>query len=360
MSEPLFLRACRGEATRRIPVWIMRQAGRYLPEYQELRARHSFLDLCRTPELAREATLQPIRRFGFDAAILFSDILIPFEPMGLGIRFDDSGPHVTAAVRSRADVARLKPLDTRQDLPFVREAIRLTSAALGETPLIGFSGAPFTLATYAIESGSSKRFASTKSLLFSEPDTAHSLFRHLTDAVIDYLSAQIEAGAAAYQLFDTWGGVLSEADYRRFALPYLSEIFTKLRPQGVPGILYVNDGAHLFAAIHEAGSDVVGVDWRADLRHARRSLPNRALQGNLDPAVLLASKEAVRVRTQETLAAGAAEGGYVFNLGHGILPDTPVDRVETLVATVRAFRRTPSDPAIGAVNARGGRRGGTA
>ncbi len=317
----------------------MRQAGRYLPEYRSLRSRVSFLDLCRTPDLSVEATLQPIRRYGFDAAIIFSDILIPLEPMGLGTHFEDNGPIIMNPVRTRADAEKLRPLDARNDLPFLTESIRLAVAELGDTPLIGFSGAPFTLACYAVEGRASKDFARVKSLLYSEPRVAHALLRRLTDAVVDSLEAQIDAGARVYQIFDTWGEVLSAADYRTFSLPYLSVIFDRLRGRGVPGILYVRGASHLLDVIHDAGPNVAGIDWRTRFRDARERLPECVLQGNLDPAVLFSSEDTLRARVLDTLSRGTEQGGYIFNLGHGILPDTPVEHVEILVETVRSFTR---------------------
>jgi len=343
-EQPLFIRACRGESTNRIPIWIMRQAGRYLPEYRTLRSRVSFLDLCRTPELAMEATLQPIQRYDFDAAIIFSDILIPLDPMGLDMRFDDRGPIIMSPVRTRADVDRLRPLNTASDLPFLPESIRLVTQELGDVPLIGFCGAPFTLACYAVEGRTSKDFTRIKSLLYSDPHVAHALLRQLTDAVVDSITAQLDAGARVFQIFDTWGGLLSASDYRSFSLPYLSVVFDRLRGRGAPGILYVKGAAHLLDVIYEAGPDVVGIDWRTGFAEARERLPRCVLMGNLDPAVLFSSEETLRDRVSNTLREGAEGGAYVFNLGHGILPDTPVENVETLVETVRSFSRNGTEP----------------
>jgi uroporphyrinogen decarboxylase len=338
----LFVRACRGEATDRIPVWMMRQAGRYLPEYRELRERVSFLELCRTPEIACEATLQPLRRFSFDAAILFSDLLVPLEAMGLDFGYPAGGPRVTDPVRTRADLDRLRPVDTRAALGYVPDAVRLLVGELGPTPLIGFGGAPFTLASYMVEGGPSKNFEHTKGMMVADPDAAHRLFGYLADTIIDYVGAQLDAGAAAYQLFDSWGGMLSDADYRAFCLEPLTRIVDGLRRYGAPSILYVNGGGHLLDTIGEVGADVVGVDWRLDLALVRAQLGDRArcLQGNLDPVVLLGPEETVRARTREVLERGViGDGGYVFNLGHGVLPPTPPANVGAMVDTVHAFAR---------------------
>jgi uroporphyrinogen decarboxylase len=303
--------------------------------------------MCRTPELAVEVTLQPIRRFGFDAAILFSDILVPFEPMGLDLSYPEGGPRIANPVRSRRDVEALRPIETERDLPYVTDAVRLAVDNLGETPLIVFTGAPFTLASYAVEGGSSRQFAAIKGLMFSEPDIAHTLFQRLADMIVEHLGAQIAAGASAFQVFDSWGGMLSVEDYRTFALPYLRDIFARLRDTGVPGILFVNGGSHLLEVAHEVGSDVVGIDWRTDLVDAHRRLPSRALQGNLDPTVLFGSADLVRQRVTATLESGARTDGYIFNLGHGILPGTPPENVEVLLSCVRAFERASAGLEVG-------------
>ena len=342
-TDPLFIRACRGETTPRIPIWIMRQAGRFLPEYREVRERTSFMDLCRSPELILEVTMQPIRRFGFDAAIVFSDILLLLEPMGLEVDFSEGPPRIRNPIRDRDAVQKLHPLNTQKDLPFLPRAVEILCGELGDTPLIGFAGSPFTVASYAVEGGGSKSYAHLKGMLFGDPDAAHALFRRLTDAIVDVIDAQLAAGARAFQVFDSWGGMLGEADYRQFALPYLNEIFDRLRPRGAPGILYVNGGAHLVDVLADIGSDVVGVDWRTDLVTARAKLPGKALQGNLDPTVLLGNAVTIQERTQETLRAGTTGGGgYIFNLGHGILPPTPPENLAMVVDAVRAFEREGS------------------
>jgi uroporphyrinogen decarboxylase len=334
--DSLFLRACRGEATERPPLWIMRQAGRYLPEYRAIRSTVSFLDLCKRPDLACEVTLQPIRRFGFDAAILFSDILIPVEAMGLPVEFpNDGGPKLRAPVRTKADVDRLRVPDA-DATPFVWEAIRKIRAGLPPgTPLIGFSGAPFTLASYMVEGGGSKTFARVKGLLHSDPDAARGLLQKLAHTVTRYLAAQIEAGVQAVQLFDSWGGALAPDDYESFALPYTTEIVASLRGKGVPIIVYVGDGGTLLERIARTGCDVVGLDWRVDIGEARARLgPDRPVQGNLDPCALFAPPEVV-TRKARAIVASAGGRGHIFNLGHGILPETPIASVEALVRAVR-------------------------
>lgn len=348
-EDSLFLRACRNERTKRTPVWLMRQAGRYLPEYRAIRARSSFLEMCRTPEIAVEVTLQPIRRFDFDAAILFSDILIPLEAMGLEIAYPEGGPTIANPVRDRAAVEALRAVETARDLPYVTDAVRLAVRELDRTPLIVFTGAPFTLASYAVEGGSSRQFAALKGLMFSEPDVAHALFRRFADMIVEHLGAQIAAGASAFQVFDSWGGMLAAEDYRTFALPYLRDIFARLKGTGAPGILFVNGGSHLLEVAHEVGSDVVGIDWRTDLADAHRRLPGRALQGNLDPTVLLGRPDIVRDRVMATLEGGAHADGHIFNLGHGILPGTPPENVEALLTCVRAYERTNIGIAAGRV-----------
>jgi uroporphyrinogen decarboxylase len=336
MSD-LFLRACRGEAVERTPIWIMRQAGRYLPEYRALRERHDFLTLCRTPELATEVTLQPIDRLGVDAAILFSDILIPAEALGLTFRFEP-GPVLDAPVRSRADIERMIRRDPREAVPYVYETIRCLRRALeGRVPLIGFAAAPFTLAVYLVEGGGSKNHDRIKSLLYGDPATAHALLEKVADLTADYVAAQIEAGAQAIQLFDTWAGLLAPADYEEFALRYVRRLMEGLRDTGVPRIYFALDASHLLDPLRSCGADVLGMDWRVPLDAANRRLEGRfALQGNLDPCALLAPADVVEARAREVLRAAEGLPGHVFNLGHGILPGTPVEHVQRLVRTVQS------------------------
>ncbi|HJZ87422.1 MAG TPA: uroporphyrinogen decarboxylase [Polyangia bacterium] len=338
-AQPLFLRACRGEPTERRPLWLMRQAGRYLPEYREVRAQISFLDLCKHPELACEVTLQPIRRFGFDAAILFSDILVPVEAMGCPVVFPDpGGPMLPQPVRVPADIERLRVPDPAAEMPFVLEALRRVRAALAPaTALIGFAGAPVTLASYMVEGGSSKNFTLLKGLLHGAPAAARLLLGKLADTVALYLAAQVEAGAQAVQLFDTWAGMLAPDDYSEFALPYTAQIVSALRARSVPVIVYVNGGGTLLERVARTGCDVVGLDWRIDIAEARARLgPERPVQGNLDPCVLLSTPEVV-ARKARTIGAAAGARGHIFNLGHGVLPETPLASVEALVEAVRGL-----------------------
>ena len=335
-ATPRFLAACRRESVDRPPVWLMRQAGRYLPEYREVREKVGFLELCKTPDLACEVTCQPIRRFGFDAAILFSDILIPVEAMGMPVEFvEDRGPVLDPPIRQRADLDRLRVPDPEETMPFVPEAVRRIRRALPDTPVIGFAGAPLTLAAYMVEGAGSKNFVELKRLLWSDPDAARRLLRLATDTVVLYLEAQVAAGAQAVQLFDTWAGILAPGDYDEFVLPYVAEIVARLRPRGVPFIYFVNGAAPLLERMRRTGADVVGIDWRLDLREARARLgPDVAVQGDLDPVALHAPPAVIAAKTRAIVAAGGG-AGHVFNLGHGILPDTPITGVEALLQAIR-------------------------
>jgi uroporphyrinogen decarboxylase len=345
-TTPRFLAACRRQPVDRPPVWLMRQAGRYLPEYREVRSQVTFLELCRRPDLACEVTCQPIRRFGFDAAILFSDILVPVAAMGMPLEFhEERGPVLDPPLRTAADLDRLHVPDPEAEMPFVPEAVRRIRRALPETPLIGFSGAPLTLAAYMVEGAGSKSFVALKKLLWSDPATARRLMRLVTDTVVLYLRAQAAAGAQALQLFDTWAGILAPRDYDELVLPYVTEIVAALKPSGVPFIYFVNGAAPLLERMKATGADVLGLDWRVDLGAARDRLgPDVAVQGNLDPIALHAPPEVVTAKTRAVIAAGAGPG-HVFNLGHGILPDTPIAGVEALVAAVRgAAAPAPASP----------------
>lgn len=336
----LYLRAARGERAERPPVWIMRQAGRYLPAYRATRAKAGdFLGLCKNPELAAEVTLQPIDVLGVDAAILFSDILIPVEPMGFGMTFDPS-PVLDPPVRSRADVERLRVPDPEDAVPFVYETIRILRRALeGRVPLIGFGGAPLTLAAYMVEGKGSKSFDRLKGMLYGDPASAHALLEKTTLVMERYLAAQVRAGAQAIQLFDTWAGILSEPDYREFALRYVRRLTDALRPLGVPLVYFAVDAAHLVEAVGDSGADVIGVDWRTSLAEASRRLDDRfVVQGNLDPCVLFATPEIVRERARRVVDEGRRARAHIFNLGHGILPETPVENAQALVAAVRESR----------------------
>ncbi|MCM2257758.1 MAG: uroporphyrinogen decarboxylase [Vicinamibacteria bacterium] len=332
-----FLRACRREPVDRTPVWFMRQAGRYMPEYRALRAKHSMLTLCRTPELAVEVTLQPVKALGIDAAILFSDLLLPLAPMGIPFDFQSGeGPVIEKPVRSAADVEALHRFEPRQDLGMVLDSIRMLRKEL-QIPLIGFAGAPFTLASYAIEGGHSSHFALTKGLMYGDPATWHKLAALFADIVADYLKAQVEAGVQALQVFDSWVGALDEADYREFCLPHTKRIFDALAETGVPTIHFGTGTGHLLAAQREAGGDVIGVDWRTPLDEGwQRIGADRAVQGNLDPTLLFAPRERLLARVDDVLARARARDGHVFNLGHGILPGTPVENVKAVVDHVHA------------------------
>jgi len=334
----LFLRACRNEPTERRPVWLMRQAGRYLPEYRAAREKAGdFVTLCKTPDLAAEVTIQPVDRLGVDAAILFSDILVPAEPMGIGMTFDP-GPRLAPPVRAAADVDRLRVYEPETELPYVFEAIRLIRRALaGRVPLIGFAAAPFTLAAYLVEGGGSQGFEHWRRLFHGDPDLAHRLLDKVTQVTERYLEAQVRAGAQAIQIFDSWAGLAGRADWRAFSLPYVQRVVARLRPTGVPLIYFGLNAAHLYEDIRETGVDVVGVDWRTDLQEASRRLgPAFAVQGNLDPTVLLTTPERVAAKAREVLASAASVPGHIFNLGHGILPGTPVENAQALIDAVRA------------------------
>ncbi len=337
-----FLRACRGEVVDYTPVWIMRQAGRYLPQYQKVRAKVDFLTLCKTPELAAEVTLQPVDILGVDAAILFSDILIPLEAMGMRLRFyEKKGPVLGNPVREAKDVERLRIPEPAESVPFVLETIRILRSALsGKVPLIGFAGAPFTLATYMIEGGGSKNFANTKALMYRDPEVFHALMRKITDTTIAYLSSQVEAGAHAVQLFDSWAGALAPDDYRAFSLPYVKETVRALRPLGVPVIYFVNNCGGLLEQARTSGADVIGIDWRVDIGKAVKRLGTKvSVQGNLDPCALFSSEEVLRSKAGDILKKGRAARGHVFNLGHGILPQTPPDMARALVEIVHELGR---------------------
>jgi uroporphyrinogen decarboxylase len=337
VTAPLFLRACRGETTERAPLWLMRQAGRYLPEYRAVRSGVSFLELCKSPKLAAEVTMQPIRRFGFDAAILFSDLLVPLEAMGLAVEFTDEGPRLPAPIRTAADLGRIGPFDPAARTPFVMETIEAVTAALGpETPVIGFAGAPFTVATYAVEGKTSKAFGETKRLFYQRPDDAHRLLALIGEATRDYLLAQIRAGAAAVQLFDSWVGVLSAEDFETFALPPTMALVAALRATGVPVIYFANGAAAILERVARVGADVYGLDWRLPIDEGRARLGGaRAVQGNLDPAVLLGPPAEIERRARDIVRRGGKQG-HVFNLGHGITPDVPIEAVTALVAAVRS------------------------
>ena len=343
-----FLRALRREPVDCTPVWLMRQAGRYLPEYRATRkAAGSFLAMAKNPELACEVTLQPLRRFPLDAAILFSDILTVPDAMGLGLYFvEGEGPKFERPVRTPADIARLAVPDMETELGYVMDAVRIIRRELdGSVPLIGFSGSPWTLACYMVEGGGSKDWGKVKALALNEPAAMHQLLSVVTDAVIAYLSAQHAAGAQALQVFDTWGGTLAPAMYREFSLPYLARIARELKTADVPVILFGKGNAPHLDDLFASGADAIGVDWTVTLEDAARRNQGRvALQGNLDPAMLYGNPEAVRAQVRTTLDSyaagnGGSRDGHVFNLGHGLSPDMNPEHVAALVDEVHAYSR---------------------
>ncbi|MCL4685247.1 uroporphyrinogen decarboxylase [Myxococcota bacterium] len=330
-SERL-LRACRGEAVDRPPVWLMRQAGRYLPEYRAVRAGLSFLDTCRDVERAVEISLQPLRLVGTEAVILFSDIFVPVLSLGIDIDFQP-GPVIATPIRSVDAVERLTEPDYEASIPYVFEILRRLRAILEpeQVPLLGFAGAPFTLAAYLVEGQGSRHFAALKRLMYAEPDVLRVLLDRLTEMTVSYLNAQIDAGAQVVQLFDSWAGILAPADYRRWVLPTHRAIAERVDRRRAPLILYVNDGAHVLDEMAETGADVLSLDWRVDLADAAARVGRRAsLQGNLDPCALAAPPDAIAKMVGELARAAAPARGHVLNLGHGCLPETPI-------AGVRAF-----------------------
>ncbi len=336
-----FLEACNRRPVARTPLWIMRQAGRYMPQYQEVRGKVDFLTLCKTPELATKVTLLPVELLGVDAAILFSDILVPLEPMGIKVEFHEGeGPVLTPPVRTEADIRALRSEGIPEGVPFVMEAVKMIRQGLGgKTPLIGFSGAPFTLATYMVEGGTSKSFQHIKTLIFSRPELADILLDKLVTVVADYLNAQIAAGAQAVQIFDTWGGILPHAEYRRFALEPVKKVIARLNRKGVPVIYYINNGAYLAEYMDGVDCDVLGIDWRQDMGLTRRTIGRKkAVQGNMDPVLLFADPKTIAARAQEILREAGPEPGLIFNLGHGILPQTPMEHAIALVEAVHSFK----------------------
>jgi uroporphyrinogen decarboxylase len=337
-----FLRACRGEPVDRTPVWLMRQAGRYMSEYRALRAKHEMLSIIKQPELACQVTMQPIEAFDLDAAIIFADILPPLEALGLRVGFQaGEGPIVYNPVRDEADVLALPSPDIQEATSFTLEAIRLARRELEGRglPLIGFSGAPFTLACYSVEGGSSRDFTLTKRLMMGRPDVWRQLMDKLTGLVGGYLRAQAEAGAQALQLFDTWAGLLSPEDYQEFALPYNQAVIRETSRTGVPVIYFSTGTDGMLELVAESGAGVIGIDWRIDLAEAWRRLgPGVAIQGNLDPVALLGDWPALQRRAAAVLQSAGGRPGHIFNLGHGVLRDTSPDNVRRLVDFVHQYR----------------------
>jgi len=334
-----FLRACYRLPTPFTPVWFMRQAGRYMAEYRAIRQKYTLLEICNQPELAAEVTLQPVHVLGVDAAILFADILLPVIPLGLGLEFTKGeGPQIQRPIRTLEDVQKLNPVDAETDLGYVLDAIRILRGELGKTPLIGFSGAPFTVASYMIEGSSSREFLKTKTMMYSAPHIWQPLMEKLSKVLVDYLLAQIHAGAQAVQIFDSWVGALSPQDYERFVLPYTQQIIQEVKTQGVPVIHFGTNTATLLHLMKRTGADVTGLDWRISLDAGWRLVgEDVAIQGNLDPAVLFAPLPEIKTRVQDILRRAAGRPGHIFNLGHGILQNTPVENVKTVVEMVHEY-----------------------
>ena len=337
-----FLKVCRGEEVSHTPVWIMRQAGRYLPEYRAIRGKSDFLTMCKTPELAAEVTIQPIDILNVDAAILFSDILIPCEAMGQGLAFEEKKGPILETVRDKATVDKLRVPDPEDTMGFVMDTIRLLRKELeGRVPLIGFAGAPFTTGTYMIEGGTSKNFLNTKMMIYKDPALYKSFMDKVTATITEYLKAQIAAGAQAVQIFDTWGGIFGPADFREHALSYVKTIIKDLkewmkgRGESVPVIYFVGSTAGLLEDISTSGADAYGVDWRIDLDTAINRLGGDVVvQGNLDPLALFLPKEKIEERVKDVLKKGKSARGHIFNLGHGVVPETPPENVIALVEMV--------------------------
>jgi uroporphyrinogen decarboxylase len=344
-DDSSFLRACRGQAHDTMPVWFMRQAGRALPEYRAIRAEHDFETVVHTPELAAEVTLQPVRRYGVDAAILFSDIVTPVAALGIGLEIRKGvGPVVDQPFRRPQDLQRLRPLEPDTDLPYVIETVRMLTHEL-DVPLIGFAGAPFTVASYLIEGGPSKTYSRTKALMFGDEATWMGLMERLADITLASLAAQVANGASAVQLFDSWAGALSPGDYARYVMPHTRRILTELGDLGVPRIHFGVGTGELLELMADAGADVVGVDWRVPLDAARRRIPDGVgTQGNLDAAAALAPWPVVEDRVREVLRRAEGRADHVFNLGHGVLPETDPATLARIVELVHGEGRTDGDP----------------
>jgi uroporphyrinogen decarboxylase len=331
-----FLAACRREAVPYTPVWLMRQAGRYMEDYRALRAQYGFLELCKKPDLAAEITVTPVERLKVDAAILFADILLILEPMGVGLEYSKGdGPVIHRPVRSGKDLDRLKDFDPEKELSFVYEAVKKTRAALDDrVPLIGFAGAPFTLASYLIEGAGSRNYIYAKQLYYTAPEIWHHLLQRLSQLITKYLNCQIAAGAQAVQLFDSWAGCLTPGDYQHFVLPYTRAVIAGITP-GVPVISFSTGTAGLLKHIRAAGGDVIGLDWRINLDEGWATVGHDvAVQGNLDPVALFAPPKEIRRRVADMLGRAGNRPGHIFNLGHGVLPETPVDHVIAMVEAV--------------------------
>ena len=336
-----FLKAIRGEPVDCTPVWFMRQAGRYMKVYRDLKEKHTFLELCKTPELACEVTLQPLDVLGLDAAIIFADILLPLEPMGTGLEFTAGDcPSIPRPVRTRKDVEALKPVNAEEQLGYVGEDIQMVRGEIsGKIPLIGFSAAPFTLASYMVEGGKSKDFTTTKRMMYEEPEMWALLMTKVADVLVDYLKMQVKAGAQALQVFDSWVGCLNPGDYQTYILPHTRRVFDGLKDAGVPVINFSTGTSSMLPLIREAGGDVMGFDWRIHLDDAWQQIGHGTpIQGNLDPNILFAPIPVIREKVNDILKRAGGRAGHIFNLGHGILQHTPVDHVKAVVDMVHEYR----------------------
>lgn len=338
MESTLFMRAARRQPVERTPVWFMRQAGRILPEYRAIRERMTLLEICRHPDLCTEVTLQPVRRFGMDAAILFADLMHALVGIGIDLELAEQvGPVIAQPVRTRADLERIRALDAEADLPYVLESIRLLKRELnGSVPLIGFVGAPFTLASYLVEGRPSRDFVRTKSLMYSDGETWHGLMSRLSDVVVSFAKAQIGAGVDVIQLFDSWIGCVSPADYETFVRPYVQRIFSQIAPLGAPMIHFGVNTGHLLEQMRSDGGTIIGVDWRTPLDEAWATIGyDKGIQGNLDPVALFAPADAIRAAVGDVIRRAGGRPGHIFNLGHGLHPQTPLDGVYRAIEAVR-------------------------
>lgn len=338
LQNDLFLKACKKLPVERTPVWIMRQAGRYLPEYRAIRAKADFLTMCKTPELAAEVTIQPVDIIGVDAAIIFSDILVIPEAMGMHLEMNEGkGPVFPHPIRTDSDAKALKEIDAFKDLKYVMDAVSLTKKELnGRVPLIGFAGSPWTLLTYMVEGKGSKNFSEIKKLIYNNPKLAHFVLDKLSKAVSEYLSAKIESGANAVQIFDTWGGILSPDDFKEFSLQYIVKVISNIKKNDEPVIVFAKGVHYRLEELADSGADVIGLDWTMELNNVRSRIGNKtALQGNLDPTVLYAGKEHIRKEVIKVLDSYGKGSGHIFNLGHGILPDVDPENAKALVQLVK-------------------------
>jgi uroporphyrinogen decarboxylase len=334
----LFLRACKKQTVERTPIWIMRQAGRYLPEYRAIRERADFITMCKTPELAAEVTIQPVDIIGVDAAIIFSDILVIPEAMGMNLEMIESkGPRLYEPIRNLDQINNLKVIDPYKDLKYVLDAVALTKKELNNrVPLIGFAGSPWTLMTYMVEGGGSKNFSEIKKFIYNQPKAAHLLLEKISDAVAEYLSAKIKVGANAIQIFDTWGGLLSQSDFKEFSLQYIEKVISKIKRKEEPIIVFAKGVHHSLDDLANSGADVISLDWTMNLGEVRNKIGSKvALQGNLDPTVLYANKEKIKEEAVKVLSSFGKGSGHIFNLGHGILPDVDPENAKYLVEVIK-------------------------